>query len=109
MTGKARYEVPVGVRIRYEAFRERMRQRRKELGLTQAQVAERMGRSQDFVSVLENQSSVINLITAMVWADALEIDVLLPFPERTADDDQEGEPALPDVDASWAGQELRRW
>jgi predicted transcriptional regulator len=61
------------VNIDWELFRNDMRKRRLDLGLTQHQVAERMDRSQDFVSVLENNPrSVPNLQTVWLWVSALD-------------------------------------
>lgn len=68
---RARYQVPDEIIIRYEAFRAAMRKRRMDLGLTQTQVAERMGRSPDYVAVLENNRSIPNLVTIWLWTDAL--------------------------------------
>lgn len=69
---RARYEVPDEIHIRYQAFRAVMRKRRMDLGLTQVEVAMRMGRSQDYVAVLENNHSIPNLTTIWLWIDALE-------------------------------------
>lgn len=58
--------------VRWEVLRARMRARRIALGLTQVEVAERMGRSQDYVSLLENSArSIPNLVTLWLWMDAL--------------------------------------
>lgn len=58
--------------IQWELFRAQMRQRRLALGLTQTQLSEVMGRSQDFVSVLENNpESIPNLTTIWLWVESL--------------------------------------
>lgn len=58
--------------MRWELFRAQMRKRRLDLGLTQTEVAEAMGRSQDYVSVLENNPrSIPNLTTIWLWTEAL--------------------------------------
>lgn len=72
---RARYQVPDEIIIRYEAFRAAMRKRRMDLGMTQADVAERMGRSQDYVAVLENNRSIPNLVTVWLWVGALDGDL----------------------------------
>lgn len=59
--------------IKWEAFRANMRRRRHQKGLTQTEVAERMGRSQDYVSNLENDpDSIPNLKTTWMWVEALD-------------------------------------
>lgn len=59
--------------IRWESFRAQMRKRRLGLGLTQGQVSKRMGRSQDFVAILENSTrSIPNLTTVWLWIEALD-------------------------------------
>lgn len=68
---RRRYEVDPQVQLRWEIMRARYRSRRESLGLTQAEVSEAMGRSRDFVSVLENQNSAPNVLTLILWADAL--------------------------------------
>lgn len=58
--------------LRWELFRDMMRKRRQELGLTQVDLSARMDRSQDFVSYLENNSrSMPEMATVIAWADAL--------------------------------------
>lgn len=68
---RRRYEVDPQVQLRWEIMRARYRARREALGLTQAEVSEAMGRSRDFVSVLENQNSAPNVLTMILWAVAL--------------------------------------
>ena len=58
--------------LRWELFRNMMRKRRQDLGLTQGELSARMNRSQDFVSYLENNGrSMPEMATVMAWADAL--------------------------------------
>jgi transcriptional regulator with XRE-family HTH domain len=60
-------------RVKWEAFRASMRRRRQQKNLTQTEVAERMGRSQDYVSNLENDpDSIPNLKTIWMWVEALD-------------------------------------
>lgn len=76
-----RYEVPIWATVEWEVLRNRFIKRRKQMNLTQAQVSERMGRSRDFVSVLEREHrSTPNLTTVMLWAQALEGTVGVRFP-----------------------------
>lgn len=62
--------------LRWELFRAQLRKRRIDLHLTQKEVAVRMGRSQDYVSVLENNTAIPTLGTVWLWADALGLDIL---------------------------------
>lgn len=68
---RRRYEVDPAVKIEWELFRAKLRQRRISMGLTQAEVSEAMGRSRDFVAVLENQDSSPNVLTLIPWIAAL--------------------------------------
>lgn len=71
--------------VRWEAFRAQMRNRRLVLGLRQQDVADLMGRSQDYVSVLENnETSIPNMITLLTWVDALGGELTVNFPEEGA-------------------------
>lgn len=69
---RRRYEISPEILVEWEAMRAALRRRRIELGLTQSDLSERMGRSQDYVSVLENQSSNPNVATLMMWVRALD-------------------------------------
>lgn len=74
MTGRIdrqRHEVPTETRIWYEQFRAVMRKRRLDLGMTQHEASRNMGRSDDYVAVLENNGSTVNLVTAHLWVQAL--------------------------------------
>lgn len=59
--------------VQWEIFRNSMRKRREKLGLTQIQLSEKMGRSQDYISYLENNTrqSIPNMATVMLWTSAL--------------------------------------
>lgn len=77
---RRRYETPVWLTVEWEAMRASLRQRRISMGLTQAEVSEAMGRSHDFVAVLENNTRTIpNLATVMLWVSALGGSVLPRF------------------------------
>jgi len=47
---------------------------RVEAGLTQRQVAQRLGKTQSFVSKVENADRELSLIEVFPYADALETD-----------------------------------
>jgi len=71
------------VNIAWEALRAVCRQRRHQLGLTQAQLGEAMGRSQDYVSVLENNvRGVPNLATLLLWVEALGGTIRIDFQDE---------------------------
>lgn len=73
MGNKGRHPITTEHFIQWELFRAAMRQRRIRLGLTQHEVAERMGRSSDFVTVLENNNrSIPTIPTVWLWVDALD-------------------------------------
>lgn len=57
-----------------ELFRNRMRTRRKELGLTQIQLAERMNIDQSYISDLERGATRPRFDSLAPLAEALEID-----------------------------------
>jgi transcriptional regulator with XRE-family HTH domain len=78
---RSRHEVPVWVTVEWEVFRNRMKQRRVRLGLTQTELSERMGRSQDFVAVLENNTSMPNFGTLVQWLAALGGTLGPAFPD----------------------------
>jgi transcriptional regulator with XRE-family HTH domain len=78
---RSRHEVPVWVTVEWEVFRNRMKQRRVRLGLTQTELSERMGRSQDFVAVLENNTSMPNFGTLVQWLAALDGTLGPAFPD----------------------------
>lgn len=69
--------------IRWEVMRSQLRKRRLDLGLTQIDVSEAMGRSEHFISVLENNPhSVPNLTTLWLWCDVLSMSVTLDLPSE---------------------------
>lgn len=72
---RRRYEIAPEIQVEWEAMRARLRARRVRMGLTQAELSAAMGRSQDFVSVLENQSSNPNVATVLLWVGALGGDL----------------------------------
>jgi transcriptional regulator with XRE-family HTH domain len=78
---RSRHEVPIWVTVEWEVFRNRMKQRRVRLGLTQTELSERMGRSQDFVAVLENNTSMPNFGTLVQWLAALGGTLGPAFPD----------------------------
>lgn len=80
MTDRSRYETPLWVTVEWETFRALMRKRRVDQGLRQEDVALAMGRSKDYVSVLENHASIPNMVTAMLWVAALGGTLRPEFP-----------------------------
>lgn len=108
---RERYTVCPEIVVECEVIRAQLRKRRLDLGLTQVQVAQRMGRSQDFIAVCENHPSIPNLATLVLWVQALEGTVRVDWTheEKPSSDDEEAQADLPAVDAGWARQELRRW
>lgn len=76
--------------LRWELMRTQLRKRRLDLGLTQTQVSEMMGRSQDFVSVLENNPrSIPNLTTLWLWCDALNVPLILDLTKEAPSERQQ--------------------
>lgn len=71
--------------IRWETIRAILRKRRRDLNLTQAALARRMGRKRDHVAYIEgNDKSIANLITMLHWVEALGGSVTIEFPEEGA-------------------------
>lgn len=58
----------------YERFRQMLIQARKEAGLTQRELADRLGRPQSYVSKYENAERRLDLIEFIQIAEALGID-----------------------------------
>ena len=56
---------------RQEALRALLVERRKSAGLTQAQVAERLGRYQSFISEVENGQRRLDVVEFLDFADAI--------------------------------------
>jgi predicted transcriptional regulator len=108
---RERYTVSPEIVVECEVIRAQLRKRRLDLGLTQVQVAQRIGRSQDFIAVCENHTCIPNLATLVLWVSALEGTVKVDWTheETASNDDQEADPDLPAVDVGRARQELRRW
>lgn len=61
---------------RYERFRELLIQARKNAGLTQRELADRLKRPQSYVSKYENGERRLDLIEFLEVADLLTIDVV---------------------------------
>lgn len=72
---RGRYPITLDDRMYWEAIRARFRRRRIALGLRQQDVAERMQRSDDYVSVLENGVNIPSVRTVWVWAEALGLEM----------------------------------
>lgn len=53
----------------YRLFLQRLRQARKEAGLTQYQVADRLGRPQSFVSKCETGERRVDIVELQVFAE----------------------------------------
>lgn len=77
---RRRYEVQSEVTVEWGTMRAQLRKRRVDLGLRQVDVAELMGRSNDFVAVLENNKSFPNVATLLVWINALGGELAVDFP-----------------------------
>ena len=57
----------------YKAFLRLLKQQRQRAGLTQQQIADRIGQSQSFVSKCERGERRIDFVEMMAFCDALEI------------------------------------
>ncbi len=68
----------------YQVFLEQLRAAREEAGLTQRQVAERLGRSQSFVAKCEQGHNRVDVAQLVEFCRVLEIP-LLDFMKRYAD------------------------
>lgn len=83
---RRRYEVDPQIRVGWEVMQASLRKRRISLGLTQTDVSTAMGRSRDFVAVLENNTRTIpNMATVMLWVAALGGTVLPQFDPSDVD------------------------
>ncbi len=74
---------------KYKRFRRLIIERRRQKGVTQAQLAQKLGRPQSFVSKYENGERRIDLIEFMEIAAALGIDpvkFVRDFQETVAED-----------------------
>lgn len=58
----------------YSIFLEQLRNAREEKGLTQMEVAERLGRTQSFVSKAERGERRIDIVELRAFCRALEVD-----------------------------------
>jgi transcriptional regulator with XRE-family HTH domain len=65
-------------------LRTRLKARRQELGLSQSQLAERVGMTKQQISVLERGKSDTTTQRLYDLAAALDLDVLIEMPERGA-------------------------
>ena len=88
---KAEYKKDPALKKRIEAGVQRLKLiqqivvRREELGLTQAQLAKRLGVSQPFIAKIENDdASNLSLETLIKIAHALESDVEIHFRKKKA-------------------------
>jgi transcriptional regulator with XRE-family HTH domain len=59
---------------RHEALRAFLVERRKKAGLTQAQIAKRLGRHQSFVAIIESGQRRIDVIELVDLAEAIGFD-----------------------------------
>jgi transcriptional regulator with XRE-family HTH domain len=58
----------------YKSFLKHLREARENSGLTQADLGERLGQTQSFVSKCERGERRLDVIELMAFCDALEID-----------------------------------
>lgn len=63
----------------YRTFIEMMAAARKEAGVTQTQLAERIGRRQGHISIIENGVRRVDLVEFCALAKALELDPVKLF------------------------------
>jgi transcriptional regulator with XRE-family HTH domain len=77
---RRRYEIQPEITVEWQVMRAKLRRRRVDRGLTQTDVALAMGRSQDFIAVLENNRSFPNVATLMLWINALGGELIADFP-----------------------------
>lgn len=80
MSGRG--EVDPETRAAFETLRAALRARRIDMGLTQTELADIMGRSQDYVSYLENEMrSIPNLATFFNWVFSMRGTIRVEFDE----------------------------
>ncbi|MBK9174331.1 MAG: helix-turn-helix transcriptional regulator [Chloracidobacterium sp.] len=60
----------------YSLFLEQLRNAREEKGLTQTEVAERLGQSQSFVSKVERGERRIDIVELRAFCQAMGVDFL---------------------------------
>ena len=65
----------------YSLFLEQLRKAREEKGLTQTELAERLGQTQSFVSKVERGERRIDVIELMAYCGAIRIS-FIDFAER---------------------------
>ncbi|KCB47960.1 helix-turn-helix domain-containing protein [Bordetella hinzii] len=59
---------------RYEAVRRELQQVRLDAGLTQTELANRLGKSQSYVSKVERGEQYIDLIEFMAWCESCKAE-----------------------------------
>ncbi|WP_414443004.1 helix-turn-helix domain-containing protein [Burkholderia sp. 22PA0106] len=59
---------------RYESVRRALKQVRKDAGLTQLQLAERLGKGQSYVSKMERGEQYVDVIELLEWLEACGAD-----------------------------------
>ncbi|KVE65158.1 MULTISPECIES: helix-turn-helix domain-containing protein [Burkholderia] len=55
---------------RYEAVRRALKHVRKEAGLTQVELAERLGKGQSYVSKMERGEQYVDVVEFVEWCEA---------------------------------------
>lgn len=58
----------------HEVLRAFLVRKRKKAGLRQVDLAERLGRRQDYVSYVETGQKLLEVVELMEWADAIGFD-----------------------------------
>jgi transcriptional regulator with XRE-family HTH domain len=59
---------------RHDALRAFLVEKRKQAGLRQVDLAERLNRGQDYVSYVETGQKLVDVVELMEWADAIGFD-----------------------------------
>jgi transcriptional regulator with XRE-family HTH domain len=62
-------------RVRYREFLVRLREARRQAGLTQADVARRLGKPQSFVSKCESGERRVDFVELLAFAELYGVDV----------------------------------
>lgn len=62
-------------RRRYRKFLGRLRRAREEAGLTQAEVAQRLGRPQSFMSKCETGERRVDVVELFIFAQLYSVDI----------------------------------
>lgn len=58
---------------RYETLRQRLAAVRREAGLTQVELAERLGKGQSFVSKIESGERYLDVLQFVLWCESCGI------------------------------------